>query len=94
MAYIPITISAVALLFSVYQFLNKSNKDTTTQITTMLVKLESIAEGIIEIKGDIRSMRDDLNDLRERMSKVEASSASAHKRIDTIEGKETRDERR
>ena len=93
MAYIPITISAVALLFSIYQFLNKSNKDETTQITTMLVKLESIAEGIIEIKGDIRSMRDDVNDLRERMGKVEASVASVHKRVDRIEGKETRDER-
>lgn len=60
----------------------------TTQITTVLIKLENIADGIAEIKGEMKSLRDELGELRERVSKVEASAASAHKRIDHIEGKE------
>lgn len=90
MAYIPITISFVALLFSLYQFASKNNKEETSQITTVLIKLEAIAESILELKGDVRSMRDDLNDLRERITRVEASAKQAHKRLDHMEGKESR----
>ena len=89
---LPIVVSIIALLFSMYQFANKGTKDQTSQITTMLIKLESIAEGIVELKGDVRSMRDDLNDLRERITRGEASAKQAHKRLDRMEGRETREE--
>ena len=50
--------------------------------------VESIAEGIVEIKSDIKNVKEDVQALRERMAKVEASAASAHKRIDTVVGQE------
>lgn len=88
MENLPILISVGAFAFTIYQFLRNSNREGTTQITTVLIKLENIADGIAEIKGEMKSLRDELGELRERVSKVEASAASAHKRIDRMEGKE------
>lgn len=88
MEYIPLLISGLALLFSAYQFVKATEKEDTSQITTVLIKLEGIAEGITEIKSDIRTVKDDIKELRERVAKVEASASSAHKRIDRVEGKD------
>ena len=90
MEYLPIIISACALLFSVWQFGNRSTKEDSTQITTVIVKLEAISAGIGEIKSEIKSVGDEVKELRERVAKCEGSVASAHKRIDRIEGKEER----
>lgn len=88
MESLPILISVGAFVFTIYQFLRNSNREGTTQITTVLIKLENIADGIAELKGEMKSIRDELGELRERVSKMEASAASAHKRIDRMEGKE------
>ena len=87
MAQIPYIVSVIALLFSVYQYIKASEKEDTSQITTVLIKLENISEGITEIKSDMRSVKEDVQKLRERIVAVEASTKSAHKRIDHIEGK-------
>lgn len=84
MEYVPLLISGVALLFSAYQFVKATEKEDTTQITTVLIKLEGIADGIAEIKADMKNVKNDIRQLYERLAKVEASSASAHKRIDGI----------
>lgn len=84
MEYIPLLISGVALLFSAYQFVRATEKEDTTQITTVLIKLEGIADGIAEIKADMKNVKNDIRQLYERLAKVEASSASAHKRLDGI----------
>ena len=89
--YIPYVVSIVALLFSVYQFIKATEKEDTTQITTLLIKLENISEGIIDIKRDMKSVREDVQLLRERVAKVEASASSAHKRIDMVTGSGTRE---
>ena len=86
--YLPILISAAALLFAAYQYVRNSHRETTAQMTTILVKLENIAEGIIEIKSDLKNVKDEVQNLRERVAKVEASTSSAHKRLDVIVGQE------
>ena len=86
--YLPIIISAAALCFAAYQYVRASHRDADAQMTTIIVKLEGIAEGIVEIKSDIKNVKEDVQALRERMAKVEASAASAHKRIDTVVGQE------
>lgn len=84
MNYVPLLISGLALLFSAYQFVKATEKEDTTQITTVLIKLEGIAEGIAEIKADMKNVKSDIRQIYERLAKVEASSSSAHKRIDSI----------
>lgn len=63
------------------------DKKEATELTTLLVKLEAINNGINEIKSDIRNMSAEIKDLRERLVLVEASCKSAHHRVDTLEGK-------
>lgn len=84
MEYVPLLISGVALLFSAYQFVKATEKEDTTQITTVLIKLEGIADGIAEIKADMKNVKSDIRQLYERIAKVEASASSAHKRIDSV----------
>lgn len=85
--YTPYLISALALLFSAYQFVKASQKEDTSQITTVLIKLENIAELVAEIKTDVKDERVERQELRERLVKAESSIKSAHKRIDGIEQK-------
>ena len=87
MEHLPYIVSVIALLFSVYQFVKNSEKEDTTQITTVLIRLEAINNGVLEIKNDIKSMREDVQELRERVARVESSDKSAHHRIDRLEGK-------
>lgn len=84
MEYVPLLISGIALLFSAYQFVRATEKEDTTQITTVLIKLEGIADGIAEIKADMKNVKNDIRQLYERLAKVEASASSAHKRIDSV----------
>lgn len=82
--YIPIYISAVSLLLAIYTYLSKSNKDNTTELTTVIVKLENIGNGISDIKSEIASLKNDQKDDHDRLIRVEESLASAWKRINEI----------
>lgn len=59
-------------------------KNETSEMTTLIVKLEYIANGVNEIKSDMRNIQNDVQDLRERLIKVEQSTKQAHQRIDDI----------
>jgi hypothetical protein len=83
--FTPYIISALALMFSVYQFVRHTEREDSGQITTVLVKLEHITELIADIKKDVREDRQDRKEIRDRLVAVEASAKSAHKRIDDIQ---------
>lgn len=95
---IPIIISLFSLTVAIIMcIINATNlkrsrshddKQATTELTTLLVKLENINNGVNEIKSDMRNMNTELQSLRDRMIIVEQSSKSAHHRLDTLEGKE------
>lgn len=97
---LPILISAISLIVSAivgFSSIRSRNAHDTrqeaSQTTTLIVKLESIAEGINEIKSDIRNMKDDVRELRDRVIKVEESTKHAHERInDYIASEETHKE--
>ena len=86
MEYMPIIISLCSLLLAVYTFLHKSSKDNTTELTTVIVKLESIGTGIADIKSEIASMKDDQREDHDKLIKVEASVASLWKRFNEEHG--------
>ena len=85
MEYLPVLISICALTFSLYQFLTKNTKMDTSQITTVIVKLEAISEGINELKSDLKDVRADLLELRERIAIVEQRSKSNTNRLDALD---------
>lgn len=86
MEYLPIIISVSSLLFAIYSLVSKNNKENTSELTTVIVKLENIGSGIRDIKAEIANMKDDQKEDHERLIKVEASVATAWKRIDEIRG--------
>lgn len=93
MEYIPIAVSILSLIvsaivgFSTIKSRNSSDtKQETTQLTTLIVKLENIGDGVNEIKSDMRNMKDDVRELRDRVIKVEESTKSAHRRLDDYIG--------
>lgn len=86
---IALIISAVSLGFGIYQGVSnlrrndrQDNRAEATQITAVIVKLETIGEGVNEIKVDMRNIKNEINDIRERLTKVEESTKSAHHRLD------------
>lgn len=89
MEYMPIVISALSLIVSIIVGFSAiksrnvvSTREEASQLTTLIVKLENIADGVNEIKADMRNLKDDVRELRDRMIKVEESTKHAHKRID------------
>lgn len=49
----------------------QDDQKEASDMTTVVVKLESIGNGIIELKSDLRNMRDDIKDLREWKARTE-----------------------
>lgn len=84
MTYIPIAISLLSLLLAGYIFLHGSTKENTTELTTVIVKLESIGTGISDIKSELAHLKDDQKEDHDKLIKMESSLATAWKRIDEI----------
>lgn len=85
-------ISGISVTFGIYQGVSnlKRNerteaKNDASELTTVIVKLENIGDGIKEIKSELGNIKQDINDITVRLVKVEESSKSAHKRLDTCE---------
>lgn len=81
---IPIVISALTFLFSLYVYISGTSKANTTELTTVIVKLENIGNGIADIKAEIASMKNDQKEDHERLIKVEASVNTMWKRYDEL----------
>ena len=70
-----------ALVFGYFSFNNarkKAEKEETTQMITVINKLENIGETVRDIKSDISGVKGSVSTLYERLAKVEA-------RLETIE---------
>ena len=87
MGYMPIILSVAALLFSVYQFKTKTQQEDTTQLTTVIVKLDLISNGVNEIKTDLKSANNAIAELRERLTAVESRSKSNTQRLNALDGR-------
>lgn len=75
---VALIISVLSVGFGIWSGLsnvkrNEKNdtKADTTQLTTVIVKLENIGNDISEIKNDMRNVKDDMKDLNIRLVKME-----------------------
>lgn len=66
------------------------NAKETSNMTTVIVKLENIRVGISDLKSDLKRTAEDLQGIDRRLTIVEQSAKQAHKRIDELKG-ETRE---
>ena len=79
-------LSLIIAAAALWRNVKGDSKSDGAQISEVLVKIELMASDIKEIKADfkaeVKSLRTDLDDLKERLAVVEQSSKSAHKRLD------------
>lgn len=84
MQYIPYVISTLSLLLAAYVFLHQNTRENTTELTTVIVKLENIGAGITDIKAEIAGLKTDQKEDHDRLIKVEASVATMWKRLNEM----------
>lgn len=86
MNYVSIAIALCSLLLAGYSFLSRNNKENTTELTTVIVSLDSIKSGISDIKSEIAGLKTDQRDDHDRLIRLDASLKSAWKQIDKLGG--------
>ena len=64
-------ISLIIAVFNIWRANKADNKEDSSQLTTVIVQLESIKEDTREIKSDLRDVKSDLKDHSERLVKLE-----------------------
>lgn len=83
--YIPVIltifIAFCSLLVSVYTLISKNNKENTTELTTVIVKLENISGGIADIKAEMNTMKTDQKEDHDRLIQVESSVSALWKQF-------------
>jgi len=85
---IVILCSIVGALIAVSGSSRTSKKDTqedTRSTTRLESKLDYVSKGVDDIKLDMRDQARQINDVAERVTRVEESTKSAHKRLDELE---------
>lgn len=89
---VALLISGVSLAFGIYQGITnmrrnnrRDDRNEAAQLTTVIVKLENISSGVLEIKNKINSVENDIKESREKIIRLEEAVKQAHKRIDTLE---------
>lgn len=84
MSILALMISAAAL----WRNVKGDSKSDGAQISEVLVKMELVQSDLKEIKADFKSeikgVKTDMDNLKSRVTIVEQSAKSAHKRIDGL----------
>lgn len=62
------------------------NERETSNMTTVIVKLENIRGSISDLKLDLKRTAEDLQSIDRRLTVVEESTKQAHNRINEIKG--------
>lgn len=65
---------------------DSDNEKETSNMTTVIVKLENIRGSISDLKLDLKRTAEDLQSIDRRLTVVEESTKQAHKRINEIKG--------
>ena len=81
-----ISIGAVAISFIGLMLTSrKTTRDDAAASARLDTQLANIASGVEDIRVEMRSTRERLNGISERLSAVESSCKSAHHRLDQME---------
>ncbi len=81
----------IGIVFTIIKMKNSNKEDirkSTTEQTIVSTKLDYISKGVDDIRLDMKAQDTKINNVIERLIKVEESSKSAHHRLDDLEKKE------
>jgi peptidoglycan hydrolase CwlO-like protein len=85
---VAIGVPLIALIFTALTFKRNADRDasaTAAERATMTANIQYIRQSIDEIKLDNRAIKTDLDELKAKVSFVDASAKSARKRIDDLQ---------
>lgn len=82
---ISVLVAAASLLYASKNNIKKDTKDESAQMTTVIVKLENISDGVSRIEGDVRDMKAVVSKHTEEIIRMDESIKSAWKRIEQLE---------
>ena len=80
-AFASLVISLIIAVFNIWRANKADNKEDSAQLTTVIVKLESISDDTKEIKGDLRDVKSDLKDHSERLVRAEQQIKALEKNV-------------
>lgn len=83
-AFFSLVFSILLGVVNVKRNTKNDNKKEASELTTVIVELKYISNGINDIKREIGDVRADIQGLRDRVSAGEESIKQAHKRIDEL----------
>ena len=89
-AMVGLAAAATGMLFGYLnyrRFCKKDVKDEGVSDGELKADINYIRRGVEDIRVDMKAQEMRFGELSERVTRVEESSKSAHKRIDTMEGK-------
>lgn len=85
LSVISVSIAAV-FGFAIWKRNTKSDdKQEASQTATIITKLDGIEKGVEDIKAELRSVKAEVREDHDRITRLEESAKQAHKRIDGIE---------
>ena len=90
-AIISVVIALTSIIISTWRNAKTENTANVGQMTEISIKLEGIKDNTLEIKNEIKAVKNDIEGIKERLVIVEQSTKSAHKRIDSIKNEKTTD---
>lgn len=89
---VAILLSCVSIAFAIFFGLSNQkrnqridDKTEASQLTTVIVKLETIGTGVTEIKNELKSVKNDMRDHRDRIVVLEQFAIASDKRHNTCE---------
>lgn len=84
---ISLVVAVCALIFTALSFRRTQNQDTAesaTERATMTADIRYIRSSIDDIKLDNKAIKQDVGELKTKVVELEASTKSAHKRLDDM----------
>lgn len=85
-----LVVSIGALIVAFLGLILNSRKETRSDAATMAeikTSLSTVSNGVNEIRVDLRTMRDSLNEHTDRLARVETLAETNAHRLDVLEGK-------
>ena len=89
---VTVAISLASLLLAGHTYATKERKDNTTELTTVIVSLDSIKTGISDIKAEIASLKTDQREDHDKLIRMEQSLKTAWRQIDKLTGNHKEEE--
>lgn len=86
---VALVVSIISVAFGIYSTVSSNRRSNragdqkdASEMTTVIVKLENINDGVSEIKQDMKSVKQDVRELNEKVVKLQSELVSIWKWID------------